>query len=89
MSNVFVALTQELPTKEEEDATSVESVGKQKLKRGGTAKSKMKKASKYEILLDTYSFILVVIHMLATQLPLPLLAVQLCSDFMSLSNLLV
>ncbi|NXW88999.1 ELYS protein, partial [Alopecoenas beccarii] len=36
----------ELPTKEEEDAQSVESVGKQKLKRGGTAKSKMKKASK-------------------------------------------
>ncbi|NWQ84630.1 ELYS protein, partial [Columbina picui] len=36
----------ELPTEEEEDAKSVESVGKQKLKRGGTAKSKMKKASK-------------------------------------------
>ncbi|XP_065487674.1 protein ELYS-like isoform X1 [Caloenas nicobarica] len=33
----------ELPTKEEEDAKSM---GKQKLKRGGTAKSKMKKASK-------------------------------------------
>uniref|UniRef100_A0A8B9FQB7 AT-hook containing transcription factor 1 n=1 Tax=Amazona collaria TaxID=241587 RepID=A0A8B9FQB7_9PSIT len=33
----------ELPTKEEEDAKSVESVGKQKLKRGRTAKSKVKK----------------------------------------------
>ncbi|XP_063184960.1 protein ELYS-like [Chroicocephalus ridibundus] len=36
----------ELPTKEEEDAEYTESVGKQKLKRGRTAKSKMKKASK-------------------------------------------
>ncbi|XP_042645486.1 protein ELYS isoform X2 [Tyto alba] len=36
----------ELPTKEEEDTQSIESVGKQKLKRGRTAKSKMKKASK-------------------------------------------
>ncbi|NXG57111.1 ELYS protein, partial [Hemiprocne comata] len=36
----------ELPTKEEEDSKSIESVGKQKLKRGRTAKSKMKKASK-------------------------------------------
>ncbi|XP_075002695.1 protein ELYS-like isoform X2 [Calonectris borealis] len=36
----------ELPTKEEEDTKSVESVGKQKLKRGRTAKSKVKKASK-------------------------------------------
>ncbi|XP_074436040.1 protein ELYS-like [Larus michahellis] len=35
-----------LLTKEEEDAKSTESVGKQKLKRGRTAKSKMKKASK-------------------------------------------
>ncbi|NXL68961.1 ELYS protein, partial [Chordeiles acutipennis] len=35
----------ELPTKEEEDTKSIESVGKQKLKRGRTAKSKMKKAS--------------------------------------------
>ncbi|KAM6207601.1 protein ELYS [Sarcoramphus papa] len=36
----------ELPTKEEEDTKSLESVGRQKLKRGRTAKSKMKKASK-------------------------------------------
>ncbi|KFQ47484.1 Protein ELYS, partial [Pelecanus crispus] len=36
----------ELPTKEEEDAKSIESVGRQKLKRGRTAKSKTKKASK-------------------------------------------
>uniref|UniRef100_A0A8C6K3U8 Uncharacterized protein n=1 Tax=Melopsittacus undulatus TaxID=13146 RepID=A0A8C6K3U8_MELUD len=33
----------ELPTKEEEDTKSIESVGKQKLKRGVTAKSKVKK----------------------------------------------
>lgn len=49
MINVFVALTQELPTKEEEDTKSIQSVGKQKLKRGRAAKSKMKKPSKYEI----------------------------------------
>ncbi|XP_009944317.1 PREDICTED: protein ELYS-like, partial [Leptosomus discolor] len=36
----------ELPAKEEEDTKSIESVGKQKLKRGRPAKSKMKKASK-------------------------------------------
>ncbi|KAM9298630.1 protein ELYS isoform 2-T3 [Morus bassanus] len=36
----------ELPTKEEEDTKSAESVGKQKLKRGRTAKSRTKKASK-------------------------------------------
>ncbi|KAM9017850.1 protein ELYS isoform 1-T5 [Ara ararauna] len=36
----------ELPTKEEEDTKPVESVGKQKLKRGRTAKSKVKKTSK-------------------------------------------
>ncbi|KFP93640.1 Protein ELYS, partial [Haliaeetus albicilla] len=36
----------ELPTKEEEDTKSIESVGKQKLKRGRAAKSKMKKTSK-------------------------------------------
>ncbi|XP_035748123.1 protein ELYS isoform X1 [Egretta garzetta] len=36
----------ELPAKEEEDTKSIESVGKQKLKRGRTAKSKMKQASK-------------------------------------------
>ncbi|KAM9273242.1 protein ELYS isoform 1-T1 [Cariama cristata] len=36
----------ELPTKVEEDTKSIESVGKQKLKRGRTAKLKMKKASK-------------------------------------------
>ncbi|XP_075269321.1 protein ELYS-like isoform X2 [Opisthocomus hoazin] len=36
----------ELPTEEEEDSKSTESVGKQKLKRGRTAKSEMKKASK-------------------------------------------
>ncbi|NWI35157.1 ELYS protein, partial [Sula dactylatra] len=36
----------ELPTKEEEDTKCTESVGKQKLKRGRTAKSRMKKASK-------------------------------------------
>lgn len=36
----------ELPTKEEEDTKSVESVGKQKLKRGRTAKSKANKTSK-------------------------------------------
>ncbi|NXT96646.1 ELYS protein, partial [Anhinga rufa] len=36
----------ELPAEEEEDTKSIESVGKQKLKRGGTAKSKIKKASK-------------------------------------------
>ncbi|XP_065536193.1 protein ELYS-like [Lathamus discolor] len=36
----------EIPTKEEEDTKSVESVGKQKLKRGRTAKSKVKKTSK-------------------------------------------
>ncbi|XP_074017830.1 protein ELYS-like [Numenius arquata] len=36
----------ELLTKEEEDTKSIESVGKQKLKRGRTAKSKMKKSSK-------------------------------------------
>ncbi|KAM9608442.1 protein ELYS-like [Morphnus guianensis] len=36
----------DLPTKEEEDTKSIESVGKQKLKRGRAAKSKMKKASK-------------------------------------------
>uniref|UniRef100_A0A8C3GSY0 Uncharacterized protein n=1 Tax=Corvus moneduloides TaxID=1196302 RepID=A0A8C3GSY0_CORMO len=35
--------------KEEEDTKSIESGGKQKLKRGRTPKSKMKKASKYEI----------------------------------------
>ncbi|NXD17212.1 ELYS protein, partial [Nothocercus nigrocapillus] len=36
----------ELPAKEEEDTKSVESVGKQKLKRGRTAKAKLKKTSK-------------------------------------------
>ncbi|OWK60044.1 Protein ELYS [Lonchura striata] len=36
----------ELPAKEEEDTKSTESGGKQKLKRGRTPKSKMKKASK-------------------------------------------
>ncbi|NXN83507.1 ELYS protein, partial [Bombycilla garrulus] len=36
----------ELPAKEEEDTKSIESGEKQKLKRGGTPKSKMKKASK-------------------------------------------
>ncbi|NXC51161.1 ELYS protein, partial [Penelope pileata] len=36
----------ELPAKEEEDTESTESVGKQKLKRGRTAKSKAKKTSK-------------------------------------------
>ncbi|NWY96103.1 ELYS protein, partial [Loxia curvirostra] len=36
----------ELPAKEEEDTKSVESGGKQKLKRGRTPKSKMKTASK-------------------------------------------
>ncbi|NWS27050.1 ELYS protein, partial [Polioptila caerulea] len=36
----------ELPAKEEEDTKSIESGGKQKLKRGRTPKSKMKKASK-------------------------------------------
>ncbi|XP_010075134.1 PREDICTED: protein ELYS [Pterocles gutturalis] len=36
----------ELPAKEEEDTKSTESVGKQKPKRGRTAKSKLKKASK-------------------------------------------
>ncbi|NWW97272.1 ELYS protein, partial [Rhynochetos jubatus] len=36
----------ELPTKGEEDSKSVESVGKQKSRRGRTAKSKMKKANK-------------------------------------------
>lgn len=36
----------ELPTKEEEDTKSIQSVGKQKLKRGRAAKSKMKKPSK-------------------------------------------
>ncbi|NXF41678.1 ELYS protein, partial [Nyctibius bracteatus] len=36
----------ELPAEEEEDTKSIESVGKQKLKGGRTAKSKMKKASK-------------------------------------------
>ncbi|XP_014140856.2 protein ELYS [Falco cherrug] len=36
----------ELPTKEEEDTESLESLGKQKLKRGRTAKSKMRKATK-------------------------------------------
>ncbi|NXY14066.1 ELYS protein, partial [Atrichornis clamosus] len=36
----------ELPAKEEEDTKSIEAGGKQKLKRGRTPKSKMKKASK-------------------------------------------
>ncbi|NXA56231.1 ELYS protein, partial [Nothocercus julius] len=36
----------ELPAKEEEDTKSIESVGKQKLKRGRTAKAKLKKTSK-------------------------------------------
>ncbi|NXG09153.1 ELYS protein, partial [Sakesphorus luctuosus] len=36
----------ELPAKEEDDAKSIESEGKQKLKSGRTPKSKMKKASK-------------------------------------------
>ncbi|NXS53202.1 ELYS protein, partial [Brachypteracias leptosomus] len=36
----------ELPTKEEEDTKSIEMVGKGKRKRGRTAKSKMKQASK-------------------------------------------
>ncbi|NWH56884.1 ELYS protein, partial [Geococcyx californianus] len=36
----------ELPTKEEEDTKSIESVGKQRLKRGKTATSKTKRASK-------------------------------------------
>ncbi|XP_054249031.1 protein ELYS [Indicator indicator] len=36
----------ELPAKEEEDTKSIESVGKEKIKRGRPAKSKMKKASK-------------------------------------------
>ncbi|NXI59627.1 ELYS protein, partial [Chloroceryle aenea] len=36
----------ELPAKEEEDTKSIESVGKEKAKRSGTAKSKMKKTSK-------------------------------------------
>ena len=35
-----------LPTKEEEDIKSIESVGKQKLKRGRPARSKVKKASR-------------------------------------------
>ncbi|OXB80303.1 UNVERIFIED_CONTAM: hypothetical protein H355_013701 [Colinus virginianus] len=38
-----------LPAKEEEDIKPVESTGKQKLKRGRPAKSKVKKASKYII----------------------------------------
>ncbi|NWZ38700.1 ELYS protein, partial [Brachypodius atriceps] len=37
---------EELPAKEEEDTKSIESGGKQKLKRGRTPKSKMKKTSK-------------------------------------------
>ncbi|PKU34669.1 hypothetical protein llap_15027 [Limosa lapponica baueri] len=41
-----IAKEPELLSKEEEDTKSVESVGKQKLKRGRTAKSKMKKPSK-------------------------------------------
>ncbi|XP_068795432.1 protein ELYS [Struthio camelus] len=36
----------ELPAKEEEETKSIESVGKQKLKRGRTAKAKLKKTSK-------------------------------------------
>ncbi|KAM6324531.1 protein ELYS [Aegotheles albertisi] len=39
-------IVEEPVTKEEEDTKSTESMGKQKLKRGRTAKSKMKKASK-------------------------------------------
>ncbi|XP_061847084.1 protein ELYS isoform X2 [Colius striatus] len=38
----------ELPAKEEEDNKSIESVGKQKLKRGRSAKSRMKKAKPQE-----------------------------------------
>lgn len=40
---------QELPTKEEEEIKSIESLGKQKLKRGRPARSKVKKTSKYII----------------------------------------
>lgn len=47
--NILVALMQELPTKEEEEIKSIESLGKQKLKRGRPARSKVKKASKYII----------------------------------------
>ncbi|NXJ72829.1 ELYS protein, partial [Rostratula benghalensis] len=45
-SNSQVVKEPELLTKEEEETKSTESVGKQKLRRGRTAKSKMKKASK-------------------------------------------
>ncbi|XP_074019816.1 protein ELYS-like [Numenius arquata] len=45
----------ELLTKEEEDTKSIESVGKQKLKRGRTAKSKMKKSSKTTRKHDSWS----------------------------------
>ncbi|KAF1414988.1 Protein ELYS, partial [Spheniscus humboldti] len=49
VSSIFrIVKEPELPTKEDEDTKSIESVGKQKLKRGRTAKSKMKKASKKE-----------------------------------------
>ncbi|NXI96972.1 ELYS protein, partial [Psophia crepitans] len=46
---------EELPAKEEEDTKSIESVGKQKLKRGTTAKSKVKKASKTTRKEDSWS----------------------------------
>ncbi|NWX49441.1 ELYS protein, partial [Steatornis caripensis] len=45
----------ELPPKDEEDTKSIESVGKQKLKRGRTAKSKPKKASKTARKEDSWS----------------------------------
>ncbi|NXJ41978.1 ELYS protein, partial [Ciconia maguari] len=44
-----------LPAEEEEDTKSIESVGKQKSKRGRTAKSKMKKASKTTKKEDSWS----------------------------------
>ncbi|KAF1436259.1 Protein ELYS, partial [Pygoscelis papua] len=49
VSSIFrIVKEPELPTKGDEDTKSIESVGKQKLKRGRTAKSKMKKTSKKE-----------------------------------------
>lgn len=58
---------QELPTKEEEEIKSIESLGKQKLKRGRPARSKVKKTSKYIIFFFFFlnTFIMVVIQLLA------------------------
>ncbi|NXY88416.1 ELYS protein, partial [Alcedo cyanopectus] len=55
----------EAPTKEEEDTKSIETVGKEKTKRSGTAKSKMKQASKTTRKEDSWSPPLVEINFIS------------------------